>query len=67
MLLTTEDGKIITAETIPGITGASSLNDINIQQIIKEDFTTNPALEGWIIGSDWVWDETNHNIKSPNV
>ena len=64
MLLTTEDGKIITAETLPGITGASSLNDINIQQITKETFDTDPADNGWIIGSDWEWDSVNDNIKS---
>jgi len=45
----------------------SALNDISIQPIYKETFGSDPAARGWIVGSDWVYDDTNHNMKSPNV
>lgn len=64
ILLTTEDGKILTTESVPGITGASSLNDISIQPIYKETFDTDPSTRGWIIGSDWEWDSVNKRMKN---
>jgi len=62
-VLTTEDSKIITAESIAGITGLSTLNDINVQTINKETFTTDPTLRNWQIGAQWQWDNINNNMK----
>lgn len=62
-LLSTEDGKVLTAESIAGITGLSTMNDINVQTIYKERFTTDPATNDWVIGSDWEWDNVNFNMK----
>ncbi len=41
----------------------NSLNEINVQTIYKETFSTNPASSGWIIGSGWQWDSINFNMK----
>jgi len=62
-VLSTEDGKVLTAESIAGISGLSVLNDISIQTINKETFTTDPANNGWIIGTDWTWDNVAFNMK----
>jgi hypothetical protein len=62
-VLTTEDGEIITCESIAGITGLSTLNDINVQTIYKERFDTDPTLSGWVLGTQWQWDSINHNMK----
>ena len=51
------------AETVAGISTASSLNDISIVTIFKETFDTNPESRGWLIGVDWMWDSTNHRLK----
>ena len=59
----TESGDNLMMETIKGISGASSLNDIDVQQIEKEIFATNPAPRGWLVGSDWEWDEVNLRMK----
>ena len=55
----TEAGDKLIGETVPGFTNASSLNDALVAEIIKETFTTNPALSDWLIGSGWVWDNIN--------
>ena len=41
------------------------LNDVHIEPIYKETFTTDPASR-WTIGDGWVWDSDNYNMK-PNV
>lgn len=61
--ITTEAGDILMAETVAGISTASSLNDISIVTIFKETFDTNPESRGWLIGVDWMWDSTNHRLK----
>ena len=59
----TEAGDNLMMETIKGIPGASSLNDIDVQRINKELFATNPAPRGWLVGNDWVWDSVNLRMK----
>lgn len=63
ILLSTEDGKVITCESVPGITGISSLNDIAVKTINKELFDTDPVARGWLVGTDWQWDGTNKYMK----
>jgi len=63
ILLSTEDGKTIVSENLPGLTGASTLNDISVQKINKETFSTNPVNNGWQFGTDWEWDNINFNMK----
>lgn len=58
-----EDGRTRVAESIAGVVNASTLNDANIALIIKELFTTNPADNGWSIGTGWVWNDTNGNME----
>jgi hypothetical protein len=58
-----ENGLIRVAETIAGIPGVSSLNDARITAIHKEEFTTDPALRGWLIGDGWAWDVGNSNME----
>lgn len=60
--LTTESGDILMLETVAGISGASSLNDISIVTINKETFDTNPTARGWILGTGWAYDSTNKRI-----
>lgn len=61
--LITEDGNTLMMETVAGISGASTLNDISIVTIFKEDFATNPVLREWLIGTDWEWDSVNFRLK----
>ena len=61
--LVTESGNRIMAETVSGITGASSLNDISVVTIFKETFDTNPTARGWLVGADWEWDSVNERMK----
>lgn len=51
------------AETVEGISEASTMNDISVVTINKEEFDTNPALRDWLVGTDWVWDSTNLRLK----
>lgn len=62
-VLLTESGNKIVSETIPGVTGASSLNDTLVQEIFKETFPTDPSSRGWTIGSKWSWDAANLRMK----
>jgi len=62
-ILLTEDGKKLTAETVAGVSGASSLNDTNVQAIQKFDFSTDPLLDGFLLGTRWVWDAVNKRLK----
>jgi hypothetical protein len=57
--LTTESGDILMQETVAGVTGASSLNDISVVDIESETFDTYPVARGWIVGTDWEWDAVN--------
>lgn len=61
--LTTESGLLIVQENVTGITGASSLNDTKVETIYSEDFTTDPEVDGWLVGNDWVWNSTNDNME----
>ena len=61
--LSTEDGKILMAETSEGIADASSMNDISVETIHKETFDTDPSARGWQYGTLWVYDGTNHRLK----
>ncbi len=62
-ILITESGNTLMMETVSGLDNASSLNDISVVTINKETFDTNPSLNGWIIGSLWVWDAVNLRLK----
>ena len=59
----TESGDTLMLETIVGISGASSLNDVDVQTIYKEKFGTNPTARGWLVGTDWTWDSTNLRMR----
>lgn len=59
----TESGDVLMMETVPGIPLASSLNDIDVQEIIKETFDADPSAHGWLVGTDWVWDSVNLRMK----
>lgn len=59
----TESGDTLKLETVAGITGASSLNDLRIVTINKETFATNPETRGWLVGTDWEWDSINLRMK----
>jgi len=61
--LITEAGDTLMMETVAGVTGASSLNDINIVTIFKEIFETNPTTRGWIVGTDWEWSVANERMQ----
>jgi hypothetical protein len=61
--LITESGNTLVMETVTGITGASTLNDISIVTIFKETFDTTPTDRGWLIGTDWEWDAVNLRLK----
>ena len=61
--LITESGDTLKMETVPGIAQASSLNDISVVTINKEDFSTDPTNNGWLIGTDWQWDSINLRLK----
>jgi len=61
--LLTESGNNLVMETVAGISGASSLNDITVKEIQKEKFTLTPV--GRInYGSGWAWDDINNNMGS---
>jgi hypothetical protein len=62
-ILTTESGDILMMETVAGISGASSLNDISIVTIFNEPFDTNPTSRTWLVGTDWEWDAVNLRMK----
>lgn len=64
MILTTENEDRIVQETIPGVTGASTLNDTRVSNIVKYDFDTDPETDGWLIGSGWAWSAANDNIEA---
>lgn len=59
-----EDGRRRVAESVAGLTGASSLNDATIIVINKETFTTDPFTTGWLIGSGWAWDPVADNVEA---
>jgi len=61
--LITESGDRLMMETVKGISGANSLNDIDVQQIRKEFFATNPIARGWLYGISWEWDSTNLRMR----
>ena len=61
--LITESGDRLMMETVKGISGANSLNDIDVQQIRKEFFATNPTARGWLYGISWEWDATNLRMR----
>ena len=58
-----EDGRTRVGESIAGVTGASTLNDIAITVIDKETFTTDPTLRSWLFGSSWAWSSINGNME----
>lgn len=60
--ITTETGDLLVQETVAGITGASSLNDTHVEEIFREDFSTDPASR-WLIGAGWQWDSGNDNME----
>lgn len=62
--LITEDGRRLVSEAASGISGASSLNDTRVEVISKEEFTTNPLSNGWLLGNNWVWDGAAGNMES---
>ena len=64
MILNTEDDNRIVQETIPGVTGASTLNDTQVSTITKYTFDTDPTLSGWLIGSGWSWNSGSDNIEA---
>ncbi len=61
--LITESGNTIKLETIAGISTASSLNDISVVTINKEEFDTDPIARSWLYGTDWEWDSINQRMK----
>lgn len=61
--LITESGDTLIMETVNGIPGSSSLNDINVVSIFSETFDTNPVSRGWQVGTDWEWDAVNLRMK----
>lgn len=63
MNLVTESGNKLISESVAGFTGVSTLNDTLVRLIEEENFTTNPALSGWLIGSAWAWDSVNHYME----
>ena len=59
-----EDGRTRVAESVAGLSSASSLNDAVIISIQKEIFTIDPLTTGWLIGSGWAWDPVADNIEA---
>lgn len=55
----TESGDTRVGESVAGLTLASSLNDALVTLIEKETFTTDPLLNGWLIGVNWSWSGSN--------
>lgn len=62
-IIITESGDTIVSETVAGIADASTLNDINVATINKEEFLTNPTDRGWLVGSGWEWDSVNKRMQ----
>lgn len=62
-VLLTEDSNKIIAEPAAGITGASTRNDMIVRRIYKEDFDTDPADNGWLLGTQWAWNPSNDNVE----
>jgi len=62
--ITTEDGNKIVQETVAGITGASSLNDTQVEVIEKETFTTDPSTRGWLWGSGWTYNVSTGRMEA---
>lgn len=60
--LLTEDGRLLITEAVAGVVGGSTLNDTLVYELLKETFTTNPALSGWSIGTGWAWSAVNGNM-----
>lgn len=63
MILTTEAGGRLVAESVAGFIGASSFNDSVVFRLNKETFDTNPLGRGWLVGSGWSWNGTNQNME----
>lgn len=61
--LITESEDTLMMETVNGITGASSLNDISVVSINNEQFDSNPTARNWLIGANWEWDSVNNRMK----
>ena len=61
--LITEDGNPLVAESVAGVTGASSLNDTVVFSLMKETFETTPLTRGWLAGINWAYDAGNKNMK----
>lgn len=61
--LITESGNKLMMETVSGISSASSLNDISVVTINKEEFTTDPVAREWLYGTLWTYDSTNDRLK----
>jgi hypothetical protein len=62
--LLTEAGDCLVAESIAGLTGASSLNDTTSTPLIKETFTTTPLTRNWLAGSGWAHNSGNGNMEA---
>jgi hypothetical protein len=58
-----ENGDTRVAESVAGLTGASSLNDATVTLVNKETFTLEPIARGWLVGSGWAWDAGNGNME----
>lgn len=61
--LTTEDGNLLIAESVAGITGATQFNDTQVTTINKETFDTDPLARAWLYGSGWAHNGTNDNME----
>lgn len=64
MILTTEAGDKLVAESVAGFSGASSLNDTAGFVLLKETFETTPLTRGWLAGSNWAYNVTNKNMEA---
>ena len=58
-----ENGLTRVAESVAGLTSASSLNDAYVVVITKETFTLEPIARGWLVGSGWAWSAVNGNMQ----
>lgn len=64
MILTTEAGDRLVAESVAGVPLASTLNDSQVKVTFKETFITDPLLSGWLIGANWSWSSVNGNMQA---
>lgn len=62
--LLTETGDYLVSETVPGLSGISTLNDSIVYEIFKERFTTDPTASGWLYGVEWSWNVGNGNMQA---